>query len=266
MVQQVRRALGTRAVGHTGTLDPFATGLLVALVGKGTRVARFVEQQPKTYLGVARLGVETDTDDLTGRAVEVGSGAVPDPEAVRDALGGFVGTIVQVPPAFSAKRVAGERSHRLARRGEAVQPRPVAVTVERLEVLSIEGADVTFRTTVSPGTYIRALARDLGRELGVGGHLRSLRREAIGSIRVEEAVPLDAVRQGVEPMSLSRVLEHLPAMTLGEDAVLEIAHGRPVEAPAGSRGLMVLCRGEDVVALAQAEDGWLRPKVVLVAP
>jgi len=266
VVQQVRRALGTRAAGHTGTLDPFATGLLVVLVGKGTRVARFVEQQAKTYLATARLGVETETDDLTGRPLETWPGEAPEPEAIREALGGLVGTIMQVPPAFSAKRVAGERSHRIARRGGAVRHRPVEVTVEALEVLAIEGPDVTFRATVSPGTYVRALARDLGRILGVGGHLRSLRREAIGPLSVEDAVPLEAVAPGIEPLPLARVLEHLPAAALDEEALMDISHGRPIAAPAGCQGPTVLCRGDDVVAVARAEDGWLRPQVVLVAP
>ncbi|MEE8130496.1 MAG: tRNA pseudouridine(55) synthase TruB, partial [Vicinamibacterales bacterium] len=129
VVRHVRRALGTRAVGHTGTLDPFATGLLVVLIGRGTRLARFIEQQPKTYRATMKLGVTTDTHDCTGTVVEEWRGALPDDSTVRATLEGFGGRQLQEPPAYSAKRVDGERSYRLARRGEAVALRPVEVTV-----------------------------------------------------------------------------------------------------------------------------------------
>ncbi len=268
VVARVRRALGTRAVGHTGTLDPFATGLLVVLVGRATRRARFVEAQPKTYLAGARLGVRTDTDDLTGAPVgPVADPAGLDQAALRDALAGFAGLQRQRPPSYSAKRVAGERSYRLARRGEAVALPEVAVTVHRIELVSWRSPELAFRATVSPGTYLRAIARDLGERLGVGAHLASLRREAIGPLRVEAAVPPDRVSPAaLEPVRA--VLGHLPAVELDRDQHAAVLHGRPVAGSAGrgSGADVALLAGGELVAVAREEDGWLRPAVVLGEP
>ncbi len=264
VVRHVRRALGTRAVGHTGTLDPFATGLLVVLIGRGTRLARFIEQQPKTYRATMKLGVTTDTDDGTGAVVDEWRGALPDDSTVRATLEGFGGRQLQEPPAYSAKRVDGERSYRLARRGEAVALRPVEVTVHALEVLEVDGSTVGFRVTVSAGTYIRALARDAGRRLGVGAHLTALRREAIGLLRVEEAVTLDEVQRGVGLRPLVEVMGHLPSAAVDDEELRDIEHGRAIRAAAGLTGPTVLRHGNDLVAVAEAEEGWLRPKVVLV--
>ena len=264
VVRHVRRALGTRAVGHTGTLDPFATGLLVVLIGRGTRLARFIEQQPKTYRATMKLGVTTDTDDGTGAVVEEWRGALPDDGTVRATLEDFSGRQLQEPPAYSAKRVAGERSYRLARRGEAVALRPVEVTVHALEVLEVEGSTVGFRITVSAGTYIRALARDVGRRLGVGAHLTTLRREAIGPLRVKDAVTLDHVRRGIGLRPLVEVMGHLPSAAVDDEELRDIEHGRAIRAAAGLAGTTVLRHGDELVAVAEADAGWLRPKVVLV--
>ncbi len=265
-VQRVRRALHTRSVGHTGTLDPFATGLLVALVGRATRLARFVEPQPKTYLATARLGVRTDTDDLTGTVV--GEAPVDGLTAmqVQDALAGFAGEQRQRPPAYSAKHIAGERSYRLARRGVAVDPPEVMVTVHRIELLAWQSPELTFRATVSAGTYIRAIARDLGIRLGVGAHLTALRREAIGELRVEDAVSLEDI--GPEALRpAAEVLGHLPAMTLDPEARIAVIHGRPVaDGRSGGQAEsmpVALMDGGELVAVAVPRDGWLRPTVVL---
>ncbi len=206
VVTHVRRRLDTRAVGHTGTLDPFATGLLVVLVGKATRLARFVEQQAKTYLATARLGVTTSTDDLTGTVLSAGTPTAgpPTPDAVMAALDGFVGRHGQRPPIFSAKRVAGERSHAKARRGEAIELPECDVEVHAVELVRYDYPDLVFRATVSPGTYLRALARDLGERLGSGAHLIALRREAIGALRVERAIPLEAVATRAAPSPAGR--------------------------------------------------------------
>jgi tRNA pseudouridine55 synthase len=267
VVQRVRRALGTRAVGHTGTLDPFATGLLVMLVGRATRLARFVEAQPKTYLATARLGTRTTTDDLTGRVVETEpKPLVPEPR-VREAVAGFVGTQRQQPPVFSAKLIGGERSYRRARRGEAVELADVSVTVHSIDLVEYQPPELSFRATVSAGTYIRAIARDLGERLGVGAHLTRLRRESIGSLRVEDAVALDAV-SAAAVMPAGRVLSDLPSVDLDQSARDDVVHGRAVldGRAAGQRGggaeVALLVAGE-LIAIAQAEEGWLRPKVVL---
>ncbi len=269
VVQRVRRVLRTRSAGHTGTLDPFATGLLVVLVGPATRLARFTAGQPKTYLATARLGVRTDTDDLTGRTIETAvlGGEVTEAR-VREELAGFLGTQLQRPPQFSAKSVAGERSYRRARRGETVELADVSVTVHWLELVAFQPPDVTFRATVSSGTYIRALGRDLGQRLGVGAHLTSLRREAIGTLSVEDAVAPDAV----SPASIippHRLLRDLPAIELDETAHQAVTHGRAVVDPRAARpgeedSAVALLHAGELVAMARADSGWLRPEVVLL--
>lgn len=266
VVQRVRRVLGTRAVGHTGTLDPFATGLLVVLVGRATRLARFVEAQPKTYLATARLGVATDTDDLTGTPLgdPVDVSALSG-EIVRQALAGFVGEQRQRPPRYSAKHVDGERSYRLARRGEGVDPPETTVTVHRIDLVALAGSELVFRATVSAGTYVRALARDLGGRLGVGAHLTALRREAIGPLRVEDAIALEALADDAV-LPARRVLGHLPALELDETARVAVSHGRAVPAAPDARGDVALVQGDELVAVARAADGWLRPSVVLGTP
>jgi tRNA pseudouridine55 synthase len=266
VVRRARRALGTRAVGHTGTLDPFATGLLVVLVGRATRLARYVEAQAKTYVATARLGVATDTDDRTGVPLDEPMDATGVSEgAVRTALAGFLGEQRQRPPRYSAKHVAGERSYRLARRGEAVDPAEATVTVHRIDLVSFTPPELVFRATVSAGTYLRALARDLGQRLGVGAHLTALRREAIGGLRVEDAVPLDRV--GADALLPARaVLGHLPTLELDDPARVAVSHGCAVPADAERHGDVALVHGGELVAVARAEDGWLRPSVVLGIP
>lgn len=262
---RARRVLGERSIGHTGTLDPFATGLLVLLVGRGTRVARFLDGLAKTYLATARLGSRTTTDDLTGEPVgPPHEGALPGREAVLAALAGFVGSQAQTPPAFSARRQDGERAYARARRGEDVTLAPAQVTVHGADLLAFEGADVTFRVTVSTGTYVRAIARDLGERLGTGAHLTALRRESIGALRVEDALPLDRLEPGTPLWPLGAVLSHLPRVPLDAAGQADVGHGRPV--PGVVAGTVVLVAGSDVIAVAEGDGRWLRPTVVLAAP
>jgi tRNA pseudouridine55 synthase len=246
VVARVRRTLRTRAAGHAGTLDPFATGLLVVLVGKATRLARFVEQQAKTYLATARLGVATTTDDLTGERIDgpadgrtggPGRRVVEPPSRVgiEAALAGFLGPQRQRPPAFSAKRVQGERSYARARRGEAVELPEVDIVVHAMELVGYDYPDLQFRTTVSAGTYVRGLARDLGERLGVGAHLTSLRREAIGGLRVEQALPLDAIGPDALLPPLA-VLGHLAHLEVTEAEARDLAFGRAVRRDGGTAG------------------------------
>jgi tRNA pseudouridine55 synthase len=240
--------------------------LLVVLVGRATRLARFVEAQPKRYLATARLGLATDTDDSTGRALgEPVAVANLSSAAAEAALLGFLGEQRQRPPRYSAKHVAGERSYRLARRGEGVDPAEVTVTVHQIELVRFAPPELEFRVTVSPGTYVRAIARDLGERLGVGGHLAALRREAVGGLQVADAVPLERLtRDALLPVRT--VLHHLPAVELDEPARIAVRHGRALPAGVGAEGLVALVRAGEVVAVARAEDGWLRPSVVLEAP
>jgi tRNA pseudouridine55 synthase len=268
VVHRVRRALKTRAAGHTGTLDPFASGLLVVLVGGATRLARFVEGQPKRYLATARLGIQTATDDLTGEIVARFPNSESVPEVrVREELATFLGQHPQRPPAFSAKWVAGERSYRKARRGEPVELAEVPVMVHDIELVDYSPPDLRFRAVVGSGTYIRALARDLGHQLGVGAHLTALRREAIGSLVVEDAVPLEQLGPAAV-LSPQSVLRDLPSVDLDETARNAVVHGRAVRdsGEVGKRGsgeAVALLQSGELLAVARAEDGWLRPTVVL---
>jgi tRNA pseudouridine55 synthase len=264
----VRRTLGIRAVGHTGTLDPFATGLLVLLLGRATRLARFVEVQPKQYLATARLGSQTSTDDLTGQVVR--SAAVAESiseQRLREELARLCGTQLQLPPQYSAKQVGGERSYRKARRGETVDLAPIEITVHRIELIQYRPPDLTFRALVSAGTYLRAIARDLGIHLGVGAHLTTLRREAIGSLSVSEAVSLDQITPAAV-LPPHAVLRDLPSIDLDEIGRRAVMHGRPVAdsgaaGPRGSGAAVALVATGELIGVAEAVDGWLRPRVVL---
>lgn len=264
VVARVRRAYRTRAVGHAGTLDPFATGLLVVLLGRATRLARFVERQAKGYLAETVVGVVTDTDDATGRPVGGRTPtAWPPVEEVRAVLEAFVGTHAQRPPPYSAKRVGGERSYVLARRGEAVPLPPVPVTVHAVDLVRWEPPVLVFRAAVSAGTYLRGLARDLGERLGTGAHLRALRREWIGALHVREAVPLDRIGPDTPLLAPQAVLPHLPVVELTADQFAEVRHGRVVAAGDAAPGHAALVHEGRLVAVGEGVDGGWQPRVVL---
>lgn len=269
-VAAVRRALGIRQVGHTGTLDPFASGLLLVCFGPATRLAEYLTALPKTYRAVMRLGESTDTDDRTGEVLTRSEGwRELAEEEVRAALARQVGTIRQLPPLYSAKKVGGERAYAAARRGEEVERTPVEVTVHRLEVLDVRLPEVEFEVEVSSGTYIRAIARDAGEALGVGGHLAALRRTRVGEHSVEEAVPLDAladaerVRRAVlEP---ARAVAHLPRLVVDEAGEKALSHGRPVPAAEGlPEGVPVAVLSAEGALLAVGERAGeaVRPRKV----
>lgn len=255
--------LGTRSVGHTGTLDPFATGLLIVVVGKATRLVRFVDSLPKCYRATARLGVRTDTEDGTGQEItRVEPAQWPGRKAVDAAMASLTGEIEQVPPAWSAKRVEGRRSYDLARQGRAVALRPVRVAVHRLEVLRYDAPELEFLAEVGSGTYIRSLARDLGEVLGVGAHLTALRREAIGAFRVSDAVPVGELGPETPLLSPSALLAHLPMVGVDGREAGDISHGRLVRR-AGVSGLARLEFAGTLLAVGEGTpEGW-QPIVVL---
>jgi tRNA pseudouridine55 synthase len=251
-------------VGHTGTLDPFATGLLVVLVGRATRLARFTEGLAKTYRATLRLGVRTDTDDATGEVLEERVPASwPDEAAVHHELAGMTGRQLQRPPAYSAKHVGGKRSYQLARQGVEVMLPEVEVDVAALELLRWAPPELEFRATVGTGTYVRALGRDLAERLGTVGHLTALRRERIGGFDVADALPLDAVVPGLTLRPAGTVVGHHARHDLDDAAWGAVRHGRTIPAPAGLSGTVALWHGGDVVAMAEVRDGGLRPVVVL---
>jgi len=265
VVDRVRRTVGTDRVGHLGTLDPFASGLLVIMVGRATRLAPFAAGWPKAYDGVIRLGATTDTDDATGATVATSQAWQGlDRARVEEALDAFRGTYDQRPPAYSAVKVAGERAYRRARRGEAVELRPRRVEVTELEIERFGPPDVAFRATVSGGTYLRSLARDVGAALGCGAHLATLRRTRVGPFQLEDAVAPDAVTAQTlrDPAELVR---DLPARQLDDAGRAAVVHGRPV--PAGSEmrdaGWVALFASGALVAVAERIDDVLKPRVVV---
>lgn len=264
VVARARRLFHTKAVGHTGTLDPFATGLLILVFGGATRLARWAERHRKTYRAVLRLGATTDTDDRTGAVIEEQHPAEwPSTERLVEALAALTGPLTQRPPAYSAKRIDGERSFRLARRGHHPEPAAVPVTVYSLELVEYAPPFVTVRAEVSAGTYIRALARDLGGRLGVGAHLTELRRERIGPWSVEDATPLAQVT-GAEPLLPPRALvEDLTQVELSPDEVSAVGHGRDVLREGPTEGEAALLEGNRLVAVARAAPNGWHPAVVL---
>jgi tRNA pseudouridine55 synthase len=191
VVQHVRRIYGERSIGHLGTLDPFATGLLVLLLGRATRLATFIDTEPKIYQAVVKFGEETDTDDATGTVIRTGS--VPSETTVRSALQTLTGKISQVPPAYSAKSVDGTRAYDAARRGEPLDLPAVDVTVHSWDVTNFADDALAATIICSSGTYIRALARDLGRLTSSAAHLQSLRRTHVGNFDVRDAPTLEGL-------------------------------------------------------------------------
>lgn len=227
VVDRARRALGTRRIGHTGTLDPFATGVLVLCLGRATRLARFLAAGEKHYRARVRVGFATTTDDATGEPLAPARPTHASDADLRRVLASLVGTFDQVPPAFSARQVGGRRLYELARRGEAVARAATPVTVHALDLVSHEGDSIELDVRCSPGTYVRALARDLGERLGTGAHLAALRRTRSSGFDLAQAVSADRLEDApAHIVPLSRLLPELPAVTVGAEGRLRLAHGR----------------------------------------
>ena len=266
MVDKVRRILGTRRVGHGGTLDPFASGLLVMLVGRATRLAPYVVGLSKRYEGTIRLGVVTDSDDRTG-SVEATHDGWREIETARieAAMSTLTGRIVQRPPVYSARKRDGERAYRMARRGQPVTLEAREVEVRVFSLTSHAGSEVRFEAEVGSGTYIRSLARDLGEALGCGAHLEELRRTAVGPFAVTDAERLDTEAGASLTVRPPRdAVPHLPARELSADEYQAVRHGRPIACDEATAGPTALVSGERLAAIAEPEGEVLRPKVVLV--
>lgn len=270
VVARARRVLRTRRIGHAGTLDPFATGLLVCAVGPATRLLPYLDGEPKRYRTRVQFGTATDTDDATGRVVAHGPPVAW--ASLPEALAGLTGAIQQRPPAYSAKHVDGERAYALARRGETVELPPVAIHVHAWDEHARGDDWFEADVTCSGGTYVRALARDLGLALGTVAHCATLRRLGSGPLRVEEAIPMSALDPNHPPPLQSPLvaLAHLAREALSPDEVAAVRHGRAVPARVdGARAVLVdLADGEArIVAIAdrQAATAGARwqPRVVL---
>lgn len=232
VVKEIKRLLKIRKVGHAGTLDPFATGLLVILLGQGTKLSQFIMSEKKGYLATMRLGIETDTLDLTGRVV--GTGIVPEikSEFVRERALSFVGDIEQRPPIYSAVRYKGTRAYKLARKGLEINLKKRMVTVYSIRILSVCLPDITMEVRCSKGTYLRSLSHDLAKKLGTCGHLRSLRRFVCGSLDVKDALSsrnilikdsCHHIRSRIIP--LSRALPGIPEIEVDEALAEKVGNG-----------------------------------------
>lgn len=263
VVDVVRRRLGVRRVGHLGTLDPFADGLLVLVVGRATRLAQFASGWRKEYRGTMRLGVATTTDDVTGAPVSTSEAwRALDRAAVEAALAGRTGATHQRPPAHSAVKVAGERAYRRARRGEAVELAARPVEIETLVLEDWSPPDVRFRATVSAGTYVRSIARDVGESLGCGAHLVALTRTAVGPFRLEDARAAETVTAAdVRPAAL--LVGSLPRRELDEAERAAVVRGRTIPARTEDGPQVALLHAGSLVAVAETAGGVLKPRVVV---
>ena len=261
VVDRARVAVGTKRVGHAGTLDPFATGLLVLLVNRTTRLLPFLDAEPKVYRARIRFGIRTSTDDPEGETVE--EAPPPDQAAVERAIGTLTGHLLQRPPAYSAKRVGGVRAYSAARRGQPLALEPVGVTVHEWRILQRDGADLDVEIHCSGGTYVRALARDLGEITGSAAHLAALRRLRSGRFDVGDAVDIDAVERGAfHLLPAVEAVAQLPQQLLDDLDAKRVTHGQTVNAQ--TRGdVAALCHNEELLAVAVRDGESWRPKVVM---
>lgn len=235
VVAKVRHLLGGVKVGHAGTLDPAATGVLPVLIGRGTRIAEYLVEWDKEYRAVLRLGETTDTQDATGTVLASQATDQVTPDALHAAVSRFRGPIEQVPPMYSAVKIAGVPLYKSARAGKTIAREARTVVIHALEVLAIEGRDVTLRIVCSKGTYIRTLCADIGEALGVGGHMLSLERRRVGPLTVDQALTVDEVitrhalgRLGDDLLSLDVALDRLAIAVVDEQTVDRVRHGAPV--------------------------------------
>lgn len=259
VVDMVRRALGTRKVGHAGTLDPMATGLLILGIGRATRLLRFLGDLPKTYEGTAHLGVQTTTLDADGE-VTVERPVAASADDVRTAMAALVGESMQHPPAYSAVKVGGRKLYEAARKGERLEAAPRRIRVDAFELLAMRTRDVDFRVVCSGGTYVRVLLADVGSTLGCGAHLTALRRTAIGPFSAVDGVDPEAPG---EPLPLERAVDHLPRLDLGDEEAVAAGHGR-VLGPAGISGPYTVFGPDGRLIGIYADDGpKARPEMIV---
>ncbi len=273
VVNRARRILKERSIGHLGTLDPMATGVLPLVVGRMTRLAQFYSASVKEYEGEIRFGFATTTYDAEGDRVGETVNVEVDAEQLRSATAKFQGIISQTPPPFSAKKIAGVPAYKLARKQQPVEIKPVEVEVHNFEILNIAGDRATFRSRVSSGTYIRSIAHDLGQALGCGAHLSALRRTAVCEFKVEDALTLECAQQLVDNETIEqrfvhprKLLPEFPSVSATEEIAGKIRHGMQVNLPEMSQAKLVkVFRGQrELIAIASRIAGTLfHPKIVL---
>lgn len=275
VVAVVRRAAGTRRVGHTGTLDPDATGVLVCCLGRATRLVQYLQDSPKTYQATMVLGLATTTQDAAGEPVLEADASHIDEAGLCAVLGQFHGDILQVPPMVSALKVDGERLHEKARRGEVVEREPRPVTVHDLVLEEFRAgprAYASFLVTVSPGTYVRTLAHDIGAALEVGGSLTALRRLANAGFTSDVALPLEEIEQAADDgrfadllLSPGEAMRAYPTVEVDDDTVARLVHGGRLPAQ-GAPTIYAVTWRDRLVGVYRDEDGEGRPQAVLLRP
>jgi len=281
VVARVRRILKTKRVGHTGTLDPFATGVLVVLVGKATRLAQFLDKDEKEYEALVQFGFETDTGDKTGTStVKSPLSEEEIAERIRSTnwdvlLSGFRGEIKQVPPMYSAKKIEGKKLYELARKGIEAERQAVTVTINRLEVIGRGmGSALRLDVACSAGTYIRTLAEDIGRKFGIGAHLTELRRTRAGRFSLADSITIDQLKTSDEPSSMlveaSESVIHLSKFEVKADRVEKTRNGLPTRARDGNfhegQIIRMVDEGGNLIAVGtyDSNETVIRPKIVLV--
>jgi len=282
VVARVRRALRTKRVGHTGTLDPFATGVLVILVGKATRLAQFLDKDEKEYEAVIQFGYETDTGDRTGmRTVESGIQDEDIAELLRTAnweavFDNFRGDIEQIPPMYSAKKQAGKKLYELARQGKAVERKPVQVTIKELELIGeeqirIQHSAIRIRVVCSAGTYIRTLAEDIGRRMGIGAHLAELRRTRAGKFTIDQSMSLDSLDPSTTSLiPVEDAVSRLSPFVLSDERVEKTRNGLTTRtngiAYVENEFVRMVDKNDNLIAVGvhESDASQIRPKIVLV--
>ena len=276
VVARLRRVLGERSAGHLGTLDPMATGVLPVVLGRYTRLSQFYNRSDKAYEGEIRLGFETDTYDAEGEQVGASQEVRVTLEGLRTIAAEFVGPQQQLPPPFSAKKIHGVPAYKLARKKVEVSLQPSAVQIYSFDLLELTAPDrVRFSAKVSSGTYIRSIAHDLGRKMGCGAHLASLRRTAVAEFTIEQAHTIEAVETAAlagnsEPLFVHprRILTQMPSVTANDETVAYIRNGRSVNLPEFSKAKLVkVFAGQaEIVCIAERIAGTLfHPKLVMPA-
>jgi tRNA pseudouridine55 synthase len=259
VVNEVRRAVGIRKVGHAGTLDPMASGLLLVGVGRATRLLRFLGGLEKEYEGTGRLGIVTDTLDALGEVVRTAAVDVSEAQ-LRRAMTGLVGEIQQQPPAYSAVKVRGRKLYEAARRGDPVEAPRRRVVVSRFDLVGFDGKDFDFLAACSGGTYVRVLVADVGERLGCGAHLARLVRTRIGPFKLADAVPPD---ESDALMPVERSVGHLPRLDLSAEEATAAMHGRPL-GPAGIEGPYAVFDPEGrLIGVYRDQGSRARPDVIL---
>lgn len=264
VVQRIRKIFNVGKAGHLGTLDPIATGVLPICIGKATRLAQFLPSSPKEYTGEIRFGFSTNTYDREGSPASPGVPFDGTRDDILRMMESFTGVLDQVPPPFSAKKIAGVRSYKLARTNRTIEMAPVKVEIQQFELLSLDPPFAKFMVVCSAGTYVRSLVHDLGRKAGCGAHLTALRRTRSGDFRIEDARGLDRITEA-ELIPINRLLSSWPSIEVSESDESRVANGNRIRSACAADFARILNKRGEFIAVAAVESGWARPTLVLTS-